>query len=63
MGYEVRIVCDRCRRVVTASPTAAEARKENRYAGGRSRSPYDLCQGCVALGHRIPDDHERGSDV
>lgn len=54
MSYEATIVCDRCSGVIAASDTATDARAENRHQGGSSRAPYDLCQRCVAQGHRLP---------
>lgn len=54
MSYEATIVCDHCSRIIAAANTAEEARAENRHAGGQSRSPWDLCQRCVASGNRMP---------
>lgn len=54
MSYEATIACDRCSTIIGAGNTAAEVRKENREVGGVSRAPYDLCQRCVTLGHRLP---------
>lgn len=54
MSCEATIVCDRCSRIIAAANTAEDARKENRQAGGQSRSPWDLCQRCVVNGNRIP---------
>lgn len=54
MSYEATIVCDRCSAIIASANTAEGARAENRHAGGQSRSPLDLCQRCVANGHRLP---------
>ena len=54
VSYEATIVCDKCSAIIAAANTAADARAENRHAGGRSHAPWDLCQRCVALGTKPP---------
>lgn len=58
---EITIYCDLCSTIIAAAKTAAVARAENRHVGGSSRSPFDLCQSCVAQGATISRLKEAGA--
>ena len=50
MSLEYTICCDRCGRLIVAAKSTAQARREVRELGGRTRyaDGGDICNFCVA---------------